>query len=110
MSILDGTHDIRTEITYDTCRSLGMRYKDTLTPQYVWCVERNEVCYDGVVRPFYIEFIQVLFENVEGNVVVLYTNDDINVRGGRRWKKHINISAEELHYLVSGLDAQFNTK
>ena len=109
MSILDATHDIRTKITYDTCRSLGMRYKDTFTPQYAWYVERKEICYDGVVRPSYIDFIQVFFEN-NGDVVVFYTNDDINTRDGRRWKKHINISAEELHYLVSGLAAQFNTK
>ena len=110
MSILDATRQIRTKITYDTCRSLGMRPVDTLTPQYSWCVERKEVCYDGVVRPIYVEFVQVFFENLAGNVVVFYTNDDQTVNGRRRWQKLINISAEELHYLVSGLDAEFNTK
>ena len=107
MSILDGTQEVRSKITYQTCKDLGMRYIDTITPQYLWSVEYNLSHKNGRSIPVFGEFIRVIFDTVNDKVVVRYTKDHWDVRG-RHWETLENLSGEELNLLVATLDNQFN--
>ena len=107
MSILDSTQEIRTKITYKSCSALGMRYVDTIYPQYLYQIERPLVLENGQTIAVFEEFVRVLFNLNDGTVTVRYTKDHWDVRG-RHWETLENPSEEELNLLVAALSNQFN--
>ena len=78
-SIFD-TEVKRTPITYDSCARLGMRYIDTLNPQYRLSVKRKVHTSQGEIVVFddYVHVIFRLNTDRPGMVVSVYYKLDQN--------------------------------
>ena len=94
----------RTPITYKTCEKLGMKYMDTLDPQYIYQVK-------SIDRPVLggITHIRVIFRLLTDGVEVSYTLDDWQGEA-RTWIDLPNPCEEELAVLVEAVRQKFETE
>jgi hypothetical protein len=100
----------RTPITYESCSRLGMRYIDTLDPQFVYQVE-GKTWVETFQRlfPVYHDQIRVIFRLMTGTVEVRYTLD-AGWDSERTWGNLPNPCEEDLVVLIEAVRQKFEVK
>lgn len=97
----------RTPITYKSCEKLGMKYRDTLDPQYIYQVEGWVGLANGCKRVLQDQ-IRVVFRLIEGKVEVRYSLDA--GWSSRTWTDLPDPCEEDLIVLVEAIRQKFETK
>lgn len=107
MATIFEQEDQRTPITYNSCKKLGMKYRDTLDPQFVYQVEGWVGLANGVRRSM-MDQLRVVFRLITGEVEVSYSLDA--GWSNRNWMRLSNPCEEELIVLVEAIRQKFETK
>lgn len=97
----------RTPITYDICKKLGLKYRDTLDPQFIYQVEGWVGLANGCRRSM-MDQLRVVFRLITGEVEVSYSLDA--GWSNRNWIHLSDPCEEDLIVAVEAIKQKFETE
>ena len=107
MGLLDKIQETRTELTYYSCSRLGMRYIDTLAPQYIFQIEEMRTDKNGWKYPTFHEYVRVVFRPSNGYKAEMRYTTDHHSLSNRNWIDVENPSEEDLVIIIEAIKTKF---
>lgn len=98
----------RTELTYRSCSKLGMRYIDTLAPQYILQIEEMVTDKSGWSYPTFYEYVRVIFRPSNGYKAEMRYTTDHHSLSDRNWIEVEDPSEEDLIMIVGTIRKMFD--
>lgn len=107
MGLLDKIQETRTELTYQSCSKLGMKYIDTLAPQYYFQIEEMVTDKSGWMYPTFYDYVRVIFRPSNGYKAELSYTTDHHSLSNRNWVEVENPYEEDLILVIEAIKTKF---